>query len=273
MAVNEEAAAQIAKIEDEIDYQFMIRVQKEVTGSCALPFAVPVDRIPEYILLAAQWFWFNDDQAVEERMYLIPNSVVCKCSKFNKIVQLPHQIQAVHGVYKMQDHMSYGAMGDFSLERMMMSSYSMFGGIGSVASGFGGMAGMAGFALSDVVTSMYEIDTFNQVLNAPLSYNFNQNSHKLILLGDLGRADLLINCWRRCRIQDMYGNPYFFRLVVAYVKQNLSNIYGTYEFKYPGGVTINYSLYSDAADKEIDKIEEWVKDQHAADYFYQPNTL
>ena len=29
----------ILKIQDEIDYQFILRVQNEVTQSCALPFA------------------------------------------------------------------------------------------------------------------------------------------------------------------------------------------------------------------------------------------
>ena len=55
-----------AEIEDEIDYQFILRVQKEVTQSCALPFAVPADRIPEYILQSARWFWSNVDMACEE---------------------------------------------------------------------------------------------------------------------------------------------------------------------------------------------------------------
>ena len=45
------------ELEDEIDFQFITRVQKEVTQSCALPFAVPVERIPEFIIQAAQYFW------------------------------------------------------------------------------------------------------------------------------------------------------------------------------------------------------------------------
>lgn len=277
MQTNANAAQTIsqaaAQMESEIDYQFILRVQNEVTGSCALPIAIPADRIPEYIIQAANWFWLNDDSCVEERMYVIPNAAVCKCTQMNKLVQLPHQIQNVHGCYKIQPNMKWGAMGDFSLERMMLTTYSMFGGVGTVANGFNGTTGMAGFSLSDVVTSLYEVDTFNQVLNAPLTYNYNPNSHKLVLLGDLGYSDLLINCWQRCRIQDLYNYYYFFRFVVCMVKMNLSTIYGTFEFKYPGGVTINYSNFSDAAKDELDEIKEWVANQHAVDYFFQPNTL
>lgn len=260
------------KFENEIDYQFIMRVQNEVTQSCALPFALPAERIPEFILQSAQYFWMNDDYAAEERYYIVKNSDICKENKLNKIVQLPPQILGVFGAYKLQENLKYGAMGDFSLERMMMSTYSMFGGAGTIGNGFG-ISGNSGYNLSDVVTSMYEVSTFNQNLNPPLSYNFNQYSSKLVLLGNLGYSDLLITCMVRCRIQDLYNNYYFFRHVVCLCKKALSQIYGSFEFKLPGGVQINYSNFSDAADSELDKIEEWIQNNRATDYFFMPNTL
>ena len=102
-------------LQDQIDMQFMTRVQNEVTQSCALPFALPAERIPEYILQAAQYFWQNCDFSVEERHYLVKNSDINTCNKLNKIIQLPPQIVGVHGVYKLQSQLKYGAMGDFSI--------------------------------------------------------------------------------------------------------------------------------------------------------------
>ena len=168
---------ELIKWEDSVDLEFIQRVQAEVTQSCALPFAVPVERIPSFIIQAAQWFWLNYDKACEERMYIIPNKEICRGNAFNKIVQLPHQIEAVIGVYKAQDDLRYGTLGDFSLERMMMSSYSLFGGAGSIGGGFGGTAGFTGYSLTDVVTALYEVDTFRQTLTAPLTYDFNPFSH------------------------------------------------------------------------------------------------
>lgn len=55
--------------------------------------------------------------------------------------------------------------------------------------------------------------------------------------------------------------------------RSLAKIYGTWSFKYPGGVEINFDMYKSDAQDEIDKIEEWVNNQHAADYFFQPNTM
>lgn len=262
--------------QNEIDNAFISSISAEVTQSCALPMAVPLERIPALIIQAARWFWQNDDWSVEERMYAIPNSEICKGAGagqgLNKIVKLPEQITSVYGVFKRQSSLMYGAMGDFSIERMVMSSYSMFGGAGAVGGGVGGF-NSAGYSLTDVVTAMYEVDTFDQTLNPPLTFNFNPYSHKLILLGALGNADLVIQAFIRCCLQDLYQNYYFFRYVVCLVKKSLSTIYGSFEFKYPGGVAINYSTFSDEAQSELESIIEEVKSQRGCSVILQPNTI
>ena len=182
------------ELQNQLDYAFIQRIQDEVTQSCALPFALPLERIPEYIRQAADYFFYNYDQASEERYYIIKNSEVNKCNVFNKIVQLPHQIISVFGVYKTQQNTRFSTAGDFSVERLLLSSYSMFGGAGTVGQGMNGMSGAPGYTLSDMVVSMLEVSTFNEMLNAPLSYNYNIHSSKLVLLGDLGTSDILICC-------------------------------------------------------------------------------
>lgn len=260
------------EVEDEVDYQFITRVQKEVTQSCALPFVVPADRIPEYIVQAAQWFWDNVDMAVEERAYAIRNSDICKKNPLNKIIQLPPQIKGVFGCFKLQETLKYAAMGDFSIERMMLSSYSMFGGAGIIGGGLG-LTGGTGYTLSDVVMSLYEIDTFDQTLNPPLTFNFNEYSSKLVLLGDLSYSDLLIQCMVRCRIQDLYNSYYFFRLVVCFCKRALNTIMGIWDFKYPGNVTLNVDKLVDQADTEYDEIKEWAERNRATTYFFMPGQV
>lgn len=259
------------EIEEELNQLFIQRVQNEVTQSCALPMALPVDRIPEFIIQAAQWFWMNDDMAVEERMYIIRNEDIQRQNVFNKTIDLPQQILAVTGVHKVNNALKYGVAGDFSLDRMMMSSYSMFGGAGTIGGGSG--SGPGGFSLADMTMAMYEVDTFNQYLNTPVTFNYNRFSHKLVLLGNISYSDIVLECFKRCRIVDLYNNYYFFRYVVCLAKRALSQIYGMMEFNLPGGIIINYSMLSDQADSELDEIKEFVEKNHACDYFLQPNTI
>jgi len=259
--------------ENEIDYQFIQRVQSEVTTSCALPFALPADRIIANIRNVAAWFWQESDYAFEERYYVVRNADICRGNALNKIAQLPPQIMGVHGVYKIQNSMRGGAMGDFGLERILLSTYSMFGGAGVIGSGMNNQMNLPGYTLTDMTVAMYEVDTFNQLLNTPLSYNYNHLSKKLVLLGDLGYSDILICCNVRCRIQDLYEDYYFFRAVVAMCKRNLASVYGMYEFKLPGGVSINYSKLDDQADSELEEVKEYFENNRAIDYFFMPNTL
>lgn len=255
------------ELESNLDTMFIQRVINEVTNSCILPMKLPTERVQEYILQAAQWFWENDDSSVEERSYCVPNSTICQTSKLNKTVKLPQQIVGVHGLFKTSGG-TLGNLGDFSLERMMMSNYSF--NYGNMQGGY--MSGTPGYNLTDVTSSMYELSTYRSMLEVPITYNYNRHSSILVLLGDLGRSDLVINCFVRCRIQDLYNSYYFFRFVVCLVYKSLTSIYGTFEFKLPGGVTLNADSFKDKADEEISEIKEWVKENRAVDVFFMSNT-
>lgn len=261
-----------ARMEDQMDYAFIQRIIQEITKSCALPIALPADSIPPIILQAAMHFWENDDQSVEERYYCLPNKQFKRCGP-NLTVKLPEQIVSVFGVYKLTDSFNYGVMGDFSLERMVMNSTGMLSGIGGGIGGSSMFNSGYGYTLTDLTASLYEISTFKSMFQAPVTYNYNQYSKQLVVLGDLGMSDLCLQVFQRCRIQDLYNNYQFFRYCVCLAKQSLATIYGTFEFKLPGGITINYSKFEDSATTEMDKIDEWLESRHSPGYFLNTNTI
>lgn len=258
------------KIEDQVDYQFIQRIVQELTQTCAINLPMQVSAIPPLILQAAQHFWENDDQSIEERWYCLPFQEIQKCGP-NKLAKLPPQILSVNGVYKTTDTMSYGIMGDFSLERMVLNNNMLASGVGgSMADVIGGGTG---YNLTDVVASLYEVYTYESLFETPLTFNYNQYSNKLVILGDLGHANLILNVYKRLKIQDLYKSYYFFRYCVCLGLRSMATILGTFEFKLPGGVTINYSIWRDMADQEMEKIDEWIAKNHAADYFINSNTI
>lgn len=258
------------RIEDQLDYNFIQRIIQEITKSCALPIPIPASAIPPIILQAAQHFWEVDDLSIEERYYCLPYSQFIKCGP-NLTVKLPEQIVSVFGVYKLTDSFNYGVMGDFSLERMIMNNTNIMSGMGgSINNTFNSGYG---YTLTDLTASLYEISTFKAVFDSPITFNYNQYSKVLIILGDIGNTDLCLQVFKRCKIQDLYNNYQFFRYCVCLAKQSLSTVYGTFEFKLPGGIQINYSKFEDAAQSEMEKIDEWIEKQHSPSYFMNTNTI
>lgn len=259
-----------AKIEGQADYMFIQRIIQELTQSCALPLPIPAAAIPPLILQAAQHFWENDDLSVEERYFCLPNSEFKKCGA-NNIAKLPQQVVSVFGVYKTTDNWSYGALGDFSLERMIMNQSALASGIGGQLTDVFGSG--TGYNLTDVTAALYEVSTYKAMFDVPLTFNYNQYSNDLIILGALGSSDLMLQCFVRCKIQDLYKNYNFFRYCVCLGMRSMATIMGTFEFKLPGGVTINVSQFADRANEEMQQIDEWINKNHSADYFFNTCTV
>lgn len=259
-----------AQAEDQMDYMFIQRIIQELTQSCALPLPVPAAAIPPLILQAAQHFWETDDQSVEERYFCLPNREFNKCGP-NNTAKLPQQIISVFGVYKTTDRWSFGALGDFSLERIVMNNSALAGGVGGQLTDVFGSG--TGYNLTDITAALYEVQTYKSMFDVPLTFNYNQYSNELIVLGSLGSSDLILQCFTRCRIQDLYKNYYFFRYCVCLGMRSMSTIMGTFEFKLPGGVTINVSRFHDMAMEEMQRIDEYIAKNHSADYFFNTCTI
>ena len=258
------------QMEDQVDYNFIQRIIQELTQSCALPLPIPAASIPPLIIQAAQYFWQNCDFSIESRYFLIKNKDFCrKCH--NTIVKLPPQILSVFGVYKVHPNYYFGQVGDFSLERMIVNNTILASGAGgTVTDTFGNGTG---YNLTDMMAALYEIQTFKAMFDVPLTYNYNEFSNDLVILGELGPSDIVLETYIRCKIQDLYKNYYFFRFCVCLGLRSMATIMGAFEFKLPGGTTINYSVFRDMADTEMDKIQEWIDKNHSADYFFNSVTV
>lgn len=261
----EDYLKQKQQIEDQLDYNFIQRIIQELTQSCALNLPIPASAIPPLILQAAQFFWQNDDQACQHKWFCLPNSQIKKCGP-NNIVKLPEQIIAVVGVYKTTGNFNYGIMGDFSLERMILNNSALASGVGGSLSDVFGSG--TGYNLTDVMAALYEVDTYKYMFESPLTYDYNEFSKDLVVQGALGNSDLILDVFQRIKLQDLYKNYYFFRYCVCLGLRSMATIMGTIEFKYPGGYTLNYQVWRDMANEEMQQIIDWVNKNHAADYFY-----
>lgn len=269
-ATMEEYVRAQQKLEDQVDYNFIQRIIQELTQSCALPVPIPAAAIPPLILQAAQHFWENDDQSIEERWFCLPYSEFEKCGA-NNLAKLPPQIISVNGVYKTTDSFNYGVMGDFSLERMILNNSALANGSGGSLSDVFGSG--TGYNLTDITAALYEVQTYKYMFDTPLTYNYNPFSNELVILGALGHADLMLNVYKRLKLQDLYKSFYFFRYCICLGLRSMATIMGTFEFRLAGGISIHYDIWRDMANEEMEKIDEWINKNHAPDYFLNTVTI
>ena len=173
----------VARAEDQTDYNFIQRLIQEITQSCALPLPLPASSIPPLIYQAAQYFWENYEQSCVQKYYCLPNREFMKCGP-NNIVILPQRIMSVYGVYKANDSFVYGALGDFSLERMILNNSALSAGLGGSITNTWSVGG-TGYNLTDVTGALYEVATYKAMFDTPLTFNYNPYSNELVILGAL----------------------------------------------------------------------------------------
>jgi len=266
----EQYLKQKAQWEDQVDYNFIQKIVNELTQSCALSIPIPASAIPPLIEQAARHFWDTDDQCIEERYFCVKNRDFSRCGP-NNLVKLPPRVISVFGVYKVTDTFNYGVMGDFSLERMILNNSALASGTGGSLSDIFGSG--TGYNLTDVTAALYEVSTYQGMFDAPLTFNYNYMSNNLVVLGALGHSDVILQCFIRCKLQDLYNNYDFFRYCVCLGLKSMARIMGTFEFKLAGGVVLNYQSFRDEAENEMQQIDERIKMNHSADYFFNTNTI
>lgn len=239
--------------------EFIEDVRDEVTISCSLPFTVPIEEFPRIIKWAAKWFYKRYEDSVEERYYRIKRSSFINDENFKKYrtVTLPECVFSVNWLTQVDAGFSsstpFSNMADFTLEKVLFKNIS-------------NLANSTESLLEYVAYESF-VDLTRHILAHPISYNYNRNSRDLVILGETPSKDMVLQIYAKLPIEDLMEDEVFYRYVVAKVKTQLSRILGTFDFKLPGSVTINFDAYREEGERELEKIEEEIKADEGADWF------
>lgn len=239
--------------------EFIQEVRDELTVSCSLPFSPPVKDIVRIIKYAEKWFHKKYEDSVEERYYRIPESSFGDANfKQSRTVIMPSNIYSIIGVAKANEgfgtYEPFRNMADFSLEK------ALFKNINDIS--------QSSEALMMYVAYESFIDLNRHLLNHPVSWKFNRNTRELFIAGEIPTSDLILTTLNVIPLESLMCDEIFFRYVVAKAKTQLGRILGTFEFQYAGGVTINTDVYASEGKEELDKIEEELKGDEGADWFF-----
>lgn len=239
--------------------EFIQDIQRELSVSCALPFTIPVDQIELIIKNTADWFYRYYEDSVEERYYAIPKTIFDDPRfKKDRTIILPECIYAVWSLKKLREDfgrsLSYDGTADFGIERLFLSD--------SISLGQGTEN------LMYYTMQMYWLDVANSMINHTVSYNYNRNTHKLVILGQTPDKDIVLGCQTKVPLEYLMNDIIFYRYVVAKAKTQISRMLGTFNFNLVGGVTINFDMIREEGKEELDKIIEEIKSDNTQDFFF-----
>lgn len=255
---------------------FISQVNSELSVGCALPFSIPKKELQRIIDQAAKWFYTHYEYAVEDMYYVIPKEVF-STAKFqsDKGIVLPKVIESVHGLTSIRSNFlnisglgfqfnSFDGTGDMAFDKLLYAqAYTNNGS---------GMSQFSETAMYYVVNASF-VSLMENLTVAPVSFNFNNNTKRLAINGRTTGMDMALLTTTQVPIQNLMNDEIFYRYVVAKAKIQLSRVIGTFNFNLPGGITINHDLVRSEGQEELTKIEEEIKGQNSADFFFVANNL
>lgn len=263
--VDETAERKGVELEPE-DYIFIDYILNDISLEGKLPFILPVESMPRIIVDAALWFYRNCNEATEERFYVIKNADLWKDGQFNRTITLPYQIEAIAQVYPIMSCLVGMAMR-FSREPMYyasamnsLSSYSS-----SYNSPYRQMTRDQAFEES--VVRMFEYSAMKTMFRQGVRFDFNPNTHRLNIMSNTDK-DLVLSVFQRIPLKYLYNDINFRKYCVALAMENLKRLLSTFDFKYPGDVTINFEeMAKQGTDMRKDIEDQVLKEASSPDFF------
>lgn len=237
-------------------YELTEMIKDELTVACALPYNLPDMEYERIIKQARNWFRSHYEEAVEFRYYILENKIF-RDERFKKdrVVILPDCIVSVTETKELKSNGNIGWGADFSLDRMLAHEL------------FLNNSEITGDDLVMQVAYASFVDLTKAFFLDRVSYQFNEHTHKLVIRGRDPKYHVVLETYVDIPEDALYDDWYFQRYCTAMAKMSLGRILGVFEFNLPGGVSINYDIYTREGTEELEKLKEEIQDRQPADWF------
>lgn len=253
-----------------VSNQFIDRVVQELTFDCSLSFTIPKTRIPQIVERVAKWWFRHAEAAVEERWYLVRNCDLQKTP--NRTLKLPTQIVSIQSCEMLNSEYKVSMRrATFTLERLLANTINFFGSTTSgsnISINYAGpSAGIAPGLANDYFMQLFEVGQLESILKRTVTFSFNPNTHKFVVLGDNEDSDIVLLTFTRVPLYALFEDERFLKHVVGECMKELKFILSAFGFKLPGGVQLNYQDYQSRGQEWIDEAKQEVLDDTAGDCF------
>jgi hypothetical protein len=122
-----------------------------------------------------------------------------------------------------------------------------------------------------VVYRTIQLSTWDQLKTFNLSdiqHRFNESTHRLEVLGHDPMTPVFCEVWMKVPEETLYDDPWVQKWLGAKCKLQVAKAIGTFTQTTIGGVTVNYSLYTEEANNDITDCKEFFQKLRDGDHFF-----
>jgi hypothetical protein len=122
-----------------------------------------------------------------------------------------------------------------------------------------------------VVYRTIQLSTWDQLKTFNLSdihHTYNESDHTLTVLGHDPLSPVFCEVWIKAKEENLFDDPWVQKWLGAKCKIQVAKALGTFTATTIGGVTVNYNMYTDEANKDLDECKEFFKNLRDANHFF-----
>lgn len=214
--------------------------QEYMSSSHGVTVEINPREIDNRINDAKRWFRINYENAVEQRYYVIPNSIFHDESfKEKRDIKMPRCVVSIAECKEVRAGLQYGFNDrDFSINKLFAADIFM-----------------GNFASDDLVTRtayMNYYDLARAFLKQNIRYSYNYNTNNLTILGGDARTDIFVRAYVEIPEESLFEDDYFIRWLRGECLLSFGRMTTMFQNNLAGGVTMG-TEYLKSEGKEMKK--------------------
>lgn len=235
-------------------------LKAEITLSGSINIQLPDKEYERIIENVIDEVYQLDPRALENKFCVLPWQIfTTPAFRATRLIQFPSCVFTVSKFEEMgkRAHLMGTYDPAFGIERMFMANIMGGGGTG---------VSLDAAAMWTLNWSVY--DQMKNFVLVDIRHRWNESTHQLLVLGHDPRNNVWCEMWTKVQPHILYDDIYVKRYIAARAKLNVARLLGTFTTNLLGGVTVNTQLYTEEANKDIEKIEAYWKNLRENDFFF-----
>jgi len=235
--------------------ELISEVNRALTASCALPYSLPTEEIERLISVEMRWLFREYRDLWQDQIYILNKRYYNTDEwKNTRTFQLPDCTISVKTVWEMtQGSRVFGINDpDLNFDRLMASDLYLTP------------------LSSDQITYRTIQWSFWDLARAfnlrDINHDFNLNTKRLAITGRTPTESLFVLSLIQIPDEDAYEDPLVLKWMIAQGKRSLARILGAFNYNLLGNITINFQMWKEEGDSELQELKEKIKSDDVVDW-------